>query len=394
VSDEKVAEPGETSTKEGESQLLGTTYESPRALARALTEHWEEGAAALARGDLERYVRDVMKDESLAAFVHEQGEANGTSADARLFRVILRLDPETTPQYMGYELSEAGLSGLAAELDGPFPTQAAAGALRTLYTDHVLATYGESAKIPRFRELDERWHQEVSEWQEAVERVKSDGGPDLFASLAWRSRARILLALLDTKAFEAIHERARKGAAAAGSHRWLAGLSPDDQSVGKVLAAADIAASVEAGEDDRLVRERAAVKAKRSRRVSLLVSLVIVAAIVVGVISLSSGGGGPQITGPTGGLAGGGSSSPTASVKPADLPVQHTGVLQKAQPLLATADANGQTVQQLDKGTVIDIIGSAKGGLLFVRLRSDPNTSGYVSGGDVLQVCAGQCNVG
>jgi hypothetical protein len=394
VADEQVAEPGETSTREEASQLLRTSYDSPAALARALTEHWEEATGTLLRGDLERYARDVMRDEQLAAFVHEQAEGNGTSADARLFRVILRLDPSATPQYMGYEISEAGLGGLATELDGPFPTQSAAGALRTLYTDHVLATYGEAGKANRFRELDETWHAEFAAWQEEVDRVKSTGGPDLFAALAWRARARILLALLDTKAFDAIRERARKATAQAGGHRWLGGLSADDPSIGKVLAAADIAEAVAAGLDDSLVRERAAAKAKRSARLSGVISLVVVALVVYGIIALSKGGNTTASAGPTGGLAGGGHPTATASLNPADQPVQHTGVVQKPEPLLATPDPNGQVVKQLPKNTVIDIIGSAKGGLLWVRLRSDPKTSGYVSSANVLAVCAGQCNVG
>ncbi len=387
----------ETRTETGESPgslvalELGPSVNSAQALARVMTDHWMEATRAFIKGDLERFIRERLGNAELADFARDQAQGNGSSADARMFRLILRLDPKIEARYMGYELNEAGLAGLAAEQDGPFPTQDSSGALRTMYTDRVLTTYAEASGADRFRELDDRWHEEFSTWQELVERVKTSGGDDLFSALSWRARARILLGLVDTKAAEGIRERARAAASdKVTNHSWMKGLSPDDPSIGTVLATADLAQAAATTDDPVVVQRKARAKAIRGRIWSIVSTLVFIGLVVWGFLALSNTGGTTQAESatPTGTAV-----NPTAaSTDPATASVQGTGVTNKAVDMLTEPKEGADVVQHLDQFTVVELIGSAPG-FSWIRIKDTPDVAGYVPGADVSIRCPGTCNI-
>ena len=390
MADETRTETGEPSgTRRGFD--LGPSIGSPQALARALTDHWIDGSKAFLNGGVERFIRERLGDAELADFAREQAQGNGSSADARMFRLILRLDPKIEAQYMGYEVSEAGLTGLAAEQDGPFPTQDSSGALRTMYTDRILTMYAKASGADRFRELDDRWHQEFTTWQEHVERAQETGAGDLFAALAWRARARILLGLLDTKAAEGIRERAREAATGgAAGNRWMKGLSPDDPSIGTVMATVDIALPASTGVDPLIIQHKAQAKARRRRILPIAISVVILGLVAWGILAVNNSGG-------TSGAGGATPTGPAVSAQPSQIdaataPVRGTGVTLKAIDLLEKPDPGANVLQHVDQGVVIEIVGNGEGYIL-IRVKEDPTVNGYALKADLRQVCAFSCNI-
>jgi hypothetical protein len=363
-------------------------YDTPKGLADGLTGHWTEAVAALADGSLERHARGTLNDPQLADEVAEIAKDKSVSEDTRLFRVIMRLDPREDAEFMGYEVSEAGLGELGTEVDGPFPTWSATAALRIMYTDHVLTLYADATKASRFRELDGRWHDEFETWGGLVGRSRDAGGIDVFADNAWRTRAKILRGLLDTKDEEPLRAKAREAAKRPTVADWTRDVGPlDTAGIGALMAASDLEPAADAYDEARR-SERKAEKSRRRRGVAGGVVVVgLLVGVVVGIIAFTN-------TNPSVGLDTT-SPSPTAtvatSIDPSTAAVIGTEIVQNPTPLLETPDDGATVIQQLAKQDRLYKLSPDTHGFYLVKLSTDDKVVGWVKKNDVAEICPVQC---
>jgi len=379
-------EPG--AAPEGNGALRLTGIDSPKALADVLTANWVEAVAALSRGEVEGHARDVLHDEALAGDIAEIATAKSVSEDTRLFRVIMRIDPRQNAEFMGYELSEQGLAELAAEVNGPFPTWSANSALRIMDTDHVLTLYADASKTPRFKELDERWHQEFGAWTTLVNRSKEAGGPDVYSQAAWRTRAKILRGLLDTKDDEELRAAAREAMQRPTVAEWArdAG-SLDGAGVGTLMGVSELGDAAKVYDDAQRVEQKATNSRRRRGAMSGVVTVLVIAGVVVAIAAFASGDNKEILF----------DKSPTptktveASIDPATAEVIGTATITKDTPLLKEPDASSEVVQDLKKDTRVFQIGHDQNGFYFVKLAEDEKVSGYVDKNNAVIICPVQC---
>jgi hypothetical protein len=389
VANETVTESGKAGGGEGEGLQL-SRYDSPKALADGLTENWTDAVAALADGSLEQHVRDVLKNPQLADDIAEIAKDKSVSEDTRLFRVIMRLDLREHAEIMGYELSEGGLAELTAEVDGPFPTWSATSALRIMYTDRVLTTYAEATKTPRFRELDDRWHEEFETWAKLVGRSREAGGPDVFSLAAWRRRAKILRRLLDMKDDESIRSKARESAKKPTVAEWTSEVgSLDGAGVGSLLAVADLDEAADVYDATRRAERKAEASRRRRGVIGGIAVVVLLVGVVYGIIAFTN------VSTTVGTNFDTASATPTAtvatSIDPASATVVGTATLSEDSPLLKEPKADAEVVQQLKKDSRVFLISHDTNGFYLVKLADDEKVVGYVDKNVANVICPVQC---
>ena len=373
----------------GDGALRLTGNDSPKALADTLNANWIEAVAALSRGEVEAHARDTLGDEALAGDIAEIAKDRSVSEDTRLFRVIMRLDPRQNAEFIGYEISEQGLGELAAEVDGPFPTWSANAALRIMDTDRVLTIYADATKTPRFKELDERWHQELAAWTKLVDRSKESGGPDIYSQAAWRTRAKIFRGLLDTKDDEGLRTRAREAMQRPTVAEWAkdAG-SLDGAGVGTLMGVAELGDASVVYDDARRGEQKAVSSKRRRGALSGVITILVIVGIVFGIAAFTSGTNneitfGTPSTTP--------SKTVEASIDPATADVIGTATITKDTPLLKDSDASSEVVQDLKKDTRVFQIGHDENGFYFVKLAEDDKVFGWVDKSNAVIICPVQC---
>jgi hypothetical protein len=392
VSNETDAAGGSTGTVaegagDGALRLAGS--DTPKALADALTAHWTDAVMALSTGDVERHARDVLHDEALAADIAESAKDKSVSEDTRLFRVIMRLDPRENPQFMGYELSEQGLAELASEVDGPFPTWSATAALRIIYTDRVLSLYADAAKTQRFREFDERWHEEFDAWSRLTARSSDAGGPDIFSKSAWRTRAKILQLLIDTKGDEELRTRARAALQKPTVASWTKDVGTiEGAGVGTLMGIADLGDAADIFDQTRRDERKATASRRRKGALSGFVSIGLIVVIVVGVAAFASSGAGNNnnlniTTAPT--------VTASASINPVTADVIGTGTVLKPTDILEEPKDGSKVVHKLKKDDRVYQVGHDQNGFYQVRLSTDAKVYGWVDKNDINIICPVQC---
>jgi len=373
---------------DGALRLAGS--DSPKALADALTEHWTEAVAVLPSGDIERHVRETLNDAAAADDIAETAKDKSVSEDTRLFRVIMRLDPREHPVFMGYELSEQGLTELAAEVDGPFPTWSATAALRIMYTDRVLTLYAEAAKTTRFRELDDRWHLEFEAWDRVAGKSMEEGGPDVVSRSAWRIRARILELQLDTKGDESLRTRAKEAMAkptVAGWAKDVGGL--EGAGIGTLMGVADLGDAADTYDQTKQAEKKDTSSKRRRGALSGFVSIGLILGIVIAVAAFTSTG---SDVGNLGNLNSPTTTpSPTKSVPNDQLPVIGTATITKDTPLLKDPKADADVIQQLKKDDRVFQVGHDENGFYFVKLAKDDKVFGWVDKSNASIICPVQC---
>ncbi len=373
----------------GDGGLRLNAYDTPKALADALTTHWTDAVVALSDGDVERQARDGLHDEALAGDVAEIAGDKQVSEDTRLFRVIMRLDPHEHPQFMGYELSEQGLAELASEVDGPFPTWSATAALRILYTDHVLSLSADATKTPRFRDLDERWHEEFGSWSKLTSRSTEAGGPDVFSKSAWRTRAKVLQGLIDTKGDEELRTRAREAMQKPTVAGWTNDVGGvDGAGVGTLMGVADLGDAADTFDQTRRDEKKDASSRRRKGALSGFVSIGLIVVLVVGVAAFASSGSGTTIVN---NLSPTPAASATASIDPLKAPVIGTATVLKPTDLLEEPKAGSKVVSNLKKDDRVYQIGHDENGYYQVKLSTDQTVFGWVDKNDVNVICPVQC---
>lgn len=393
MADETAAQAGSTGGAGGtggggdDFDLRG--YGSKKATADGLTDNWTDAVAALSEGGVERHVRERLNDPKAADEIVEIAKDKSVSEDTRLFRVILRLDPREDAEFMGYEPNEGGLSELAAEVDGPFPTWSATGALRIMYTDRVLSLYADAAKTPRFHELDERWHEEFETWGRLVGRSRDAGGPDVFGGSAWRTRAKILRGLLDTKDEEPLRLRAHEATKKPTVVEWTTDAAPIDRAgIGTLLACADLEDAADIYDAARRVEHKSAASRRRRGILSGVVIVALLVGVVVGIIAFTS-------TNATLGAFKTGSPTPSAtvatSIDPSTAAVIGTDIVQQATPLLQSPEDGAAVVQQLAKGDRLYRISGDTHGFYFVKSSKDQKVTGWVAKSTLTEICPLQC---
>jgi hypothetical protein len=289
---------------------------------------------------------------------------------------------------MGYELSEQGLSELASEVDGPFPTWSATAALRIIYTDDVLSLSADATKTPRFRELDARWHEEFGSWSTLSARSGEAGGPDVFSKAAWRTRAKILQGLVDTKGDEELRTRAREAMQKPTVASWTKDVgSIDGAGVGTLMGVADLGDAADVYDQTRKDEKKATASRRRKGAVSGFVSIGLIVALVIGVAAFASTGSSTNLvnvtTAPT--------ASPTVSVNPLKAPVIGTGTVVKATDMLAEPKAGSKVVVKLKKDDRVYQIGHDQNGFYQMKLSTDQTVFGWVDKNDVNIICPVQC---
>jgi hypothetical protein len=361
--------------------------DSPKALADTLTANWTEAVAALSRGEVEGHARDTLNDAQLADDIAEIAKDKSVSEDTRLFRVIMRLDARQNPEFMGYELSEQGLAELVAEVDGPFPTWSATSGLRILYTDHVLTLSAEATNTQRFRELDDRWHDEFEAWNKLTARSKEAGGPDIQSQSAWRNRAKVLGLLLDTKEEEGLRARAKEARAKPTVAEWSKEVSSlEGAGVGTLLGVGDLGPAADAYDDSRTTEKKAANSKRRNGVISGVVTVAIIGGIVFAVAVFASqkqqditfGTTKPTVTA-------------SKSIDPATAAVIGTITINEDTQLLKEPKAGSEVVQELKKDDRVYQIGHDEEGFFLVRLASDEKVFGYMDKNAGTTICPVQC---
>ena len=374
----------------GGFRLGDAEYETPERLGEGLAENWTAGTRHLARGDLQRWAREDLGDEELAAAIAELESGPRETLDSRYHRVILRLNPGAARAYMGYPMTEDGLGTVAAEVEGSTPTQVAADALRSLYHGHALTAYAEATGQDNLREVDDRWHQEFEDWRRLTQSARKAGGPDVFGPMAWRARGIVLRALVEREAMAALQERAKKASAGPAKTRAWYPDDADDEGPGRLLAKALLAESPGLRVD--LEDEAHEATASRNRTIRWAVAGTVFVAVVVGIVLLALGGAGDE------GPIASGSATATAGGNggPTDVPqrVIYTGTMLEATDLLAEPDPGAEVVAPLEQFAVVEIVAEDNADYYQARLKDDPETIGFVEKAIFNQLCQGTCSVG
>lgn len=380
---------GSPGAGDGDGALRLSGYDSPNALANGLTGNWTESVAALSTGAIERHARDNFHDTPLADDIAEVAKDKTVSEDTRLFRVIMRLDPREHPEFMGYELSEQGLADLSSEVNGPFPTWSATAALRILYTDRVLSIAADATKTSRFRELDDRWHEEFEAWGKLASRSHESGGPDIYSKSAWQTRAKILHGLIDTKGDEALRQRAREAMQKPTVAEWTSDVgSLDGAGVGTIMGVADLGDAADTYDQSRQDEKKENSSKRRRGAVSGFVSIGLIVLIVFAVAAFTSTSG----TGPLDlGNSATPSVAPSKSIDPVNATVIGTATIIKDSPLLQDPKAGATVVQQLKKGDRVYQIAHDENGFYEVRLSTDDKVFGWVNKDDATIICPVKC---
>lgn len=379
-------------TRAGGGFRLGDSeYNTPETLGEALAQNWTAGTRHLARGDLQRWARDDLRDEQLAAAIAELESGPRETLDARYHGVIVRLNPGAARTYMGYPMTEEGLGTMAAEVEGDTPTQVAADALRSLYHGHALTAYAEATGQDNLREVDDRWHEEFEDWRRLTQAAKKAGGPDVFGPMAWRARGVVLRALVEREAMAALQERAKRASSGPAKGRaWFPDGDADEEGPGRLLAKALLAESPGLRID--IEDEEHEATASRNKTIRWAVAGTIFVAAVVGIVLLALGGAseeGPSASGSATASADG-SGAPT--VGPSR--VIYTGAVIEPADLLAEPDPGAEVVAALEELAIVEVVAQTEADYYQVRLKAEPEVIGFMEKANFRQLCQGVCSVG
>jgi serine/threonine protein kinase len=88
--------------------ISGTACATPRALAAALLQFWDEGVKHLSRGLILKWVQDEVKDYDLSSYLMDLAEGD-LSPDARLAALVYRIDPALPPVWKGRDASYSAI---------------------------------------------------------------------------------------------------------------------------------------------------------------------------------------------------------------------------------------------------------------------------------------------
>lgn len=88
--------------------ISGTACATPRALAAALLQVWDEGVKHLSRGLILKWVQDEVKDYDLSSHLIDLAEGDLTP-DARLAALVYRIDPALPPVWKGRDASYSAI---------------------------------------------------------------------------------------------------------------------------------------------------------------------------------------------------------------------------------------------------------------------------------------------
>jgi len=374
-------------------RFAGQEHTTPQSVAKAFAENWGEATRELEGDDLRRWAETGLGDPDLARFIAGLQDEPGQSPDARLFRLIRRLDPSAPPTYMGYPITEEGLTGVAAQVAGPSPTRQTAEMVFGLFRDRVLTLHAESSGQQRFAQIDQRWHDEFADWQKGMADAREGGGPDIAAASSWKVRARLLLATVDPAAEAELRNDARKVASARVSARpWFSGLgNPDSAGIGALAAMDTLGREIAVRGDPQQSAEDAEVKRKKRRRIRLGVLAGLIVAIVA-VVLLTRGGGGTEAA--PGGANPSGAASPGATTSAVPVKVLYTAGLTAPENMLKDPKDGADLVTKLPKGSVVEILSEQETDWYQVRLKDQPDTVGWVPRERVNILCNGTCSVG
>jgi hypothetical protein len=120
--------------------FLGQNYDTLAEIARAFGENWPEARSAVERGHLLNWVKDDLRDNEWRQFLSDL-DRDCRDLDERIFRIIVKLDPKTTPAFCGYRLDPDGLQRLAN--NALANAGSARSALATLFDRRILVTVDE-----------------------------------------------------------------------------------------------------------------------------------------------------------------------------------------------------------------------------------------------------------
>jgi hypothetical protein len=389
-----------TAPATGSSPVAGKGFDSPEALAAWLAENWVQGTRSLARGDLQRWAAADLGDPGLADDIATIQEHPGESLDAKLFRVILRLNPAHPPSCMGYSLTEEGLTTLAAAVAGGSPTQTAVDALTTVFRNNLLTAYADATGNERHRDIDTRWHEEFATWQRLLKQAHAAGAPDIFPIYAWRARARILDVLLRPEEEAALREEARAAMQTPATAPrgqvtvppWLPTLGdPDEAGPGASLAMALLARAGAAQ-----AAWQAARQPKRGRVWRRVAVLAVAAGAIVGIVLAFQGGGDSGPSTQARDEQAGGAGERTGVLQ--GINVLYTGVTVAPIDLLEAPEAGAAVVAPLPENTVVSVVSTEAADWYQVRIASEAEeeepVTGWLERGAIRILCSGTCRVG
>jgi serine/threonine protein kinase len=190
-------------------KFAGNEYMTPRELALGLAEHWADAVKHMARGYITDWVRVDVRDQDLLSFIQDLDAESNLDGDAKLFRLIRRLNPESPPIYMDLVLSEESLARIAFNAkNGDKNSQ---NWLASIFKGNILSAYEihSDQASPRstrrflapFRGIELNWQKSVEDYLLKANEIR-EKGPRIECNLTEEIRGLLLLASLSPESVE------------------------------------------------------------------------------------------------------------------------------------------------------------------------------------------------
>lgn len=177
-------------------KFCGENYCTPQSLAVGLATHWDEGVKRLLRGDIRKWLEEVVKDQDLYNSIFDIEKGIHEDKDLKLLLAISRLNPDLEPTYREHSLTEEGLLAIADSEN--------LNVIDWLYESNALSIYGEHTQIEKYSKIDQTWRESILQFVELLDYVKTskDVTNDLDLSLQGSSplRASLLKYSVSTEA--------------------------------------------------------------------------------------------------------------------------------------------------------------------------------------------------
>lgn len=172
----------------------GKKYTTLAEIAQAFGANWADARKVVERGHLLNWVKDDLRDNEWRQFLSDL-DRDCRDLDERIFRIIVKLDPKTTPTFCGYHLDPDGLQRLTNDaLANAGPARAV---LATLFDRRILVIAAEATGVAHYRDLHEMWNAQIESYKAQSDVVVRAGAPQSAINEGRdRARSAMLLSVL------------------------------------------------------------------------------------------------------------------------------------------------------------------------------------------------------
>ncbi|MFZ4789585.1 MAG: protein kinase domain-containing protein [Candidatus Competibacteraceae bacterium] len=143
-------------------------------LAAQLAQHWADGIKDLGRGLLLPWFRDELRHQDLARLINDLADDTSLSADERLFRLLLAIQPQA-PIYRGFSLHLEDLETIAKRANQG--DEAALALVKELYKHPTLFASLATAGYNELGSLHTRWIDQKKSFEKGWDIVIAKGAP-------------------------------------------------------------------------------------------------------------------------------------------------------------------------------------------------------------------------